>query len=248
MKKTKKNQGLSPNQERIMSILEYKKITIIERNEIIDLIKKHMQVKDVGDLISKLLFKERLIPIKKGVYAVIPLSSLDKTTKLSNIEIVDYLLRDNYYIGLFNAYNFHGFTEQIPNKLFIFNTKYSADKKILNYQFKLFKVKKDKLFGILGNQYSDKERTAIDALNYPEYLGGLKQVLDQIRKISFNQKILVDYAIRYNSNKVIKLVGLLTESNKLFKLLEKKKALNYYTTIKKTGTKLLNKKWKLRLI
>ena len=60
--------------------------------------------------------------------------------------------------------------------------------------------------------------------------------------------MLVDYAIRYNSNKVIKLVGLLTESNKLFKLLEKKKALNYYTTIKKTGTKLLNKKWKLRLI
>jgi len=30
MGKTKKNQGLSPNQERIMSILEYKKMTIIE--------------------------------------------------------------------------------------------------------------------------------------------------------------------------------------------------------------------------
>ena len=251
MKKTRKNQGLSPNQERIMSILEYKKMTIIERSEIIDLIKKHMEVKDISDLISKLLSKKRLISIKKGIYAVIPLSSIDKTTKLNDIEIVDYLLEGDYYIGLFNAYNFHGFTEQIPNKLFIFNTKYSADKKMLNYKFKFFKIKKNRLFGMLDNQYSrysDKERTIIDALNYPEYLGGLKQVLDKINKTSFNEKKLVRYAIKYKSIKIIKLVGLLTGSVELLKLFEKKKALSYYTTIKKTGTKLLDKKWKLRLI
>jgi len=208
-------------------------------------------VKDIDDLISKLLSKKKLITIKKGIYAVVPFSSLDKTTKLSDIDIVDYLLGKDYYVGLCNAYNFHGFTEQIPNKLFVFNTKYSSDNKMLNYRFKFFKIKKDKLFGISDSRYplrSDKERTIIDVLDHPEYLGGLKKVLDQIKNISFDKKKLIGYAIKYKSIKVIKLVGLLTGSTELFKLLEKKKAWGYYTTIKKTGTKLLNKKWKLRLI
>jgi len=245
-----KNYGLSPNQERIMSILEYKKVRIILRDELMGLIRKHMDVKDVSDLISKLLFKSRLISIKKGVYAVVPLSSLDKTSEISDLEVVSYLLGDNYYLGLFNAYNRYGFTGQVPNKLFVFNTKYSLNKMILGYQFKFFKVKNDKIFGVTSEKYpySDKERTIIDVLDYPGYFGGLKQVLEQIEGVSFNKKKLISYAIRYKSIKIIKLVGLLTNSTALFKLLEGKKALNYYTTIKKTGTKILDKKWKLRLI
>ena len=54
MKKTREFTGMSPNQERIMSILEYKKIEIIARRELLGLIKKHTGVKDVLDLIEKL--------------------------------------------------------------------------------------------------------------------------------------------------------------------------------------------------
>ena len=45
-KKTEVFAGISPNQERIMSILEYKKIEIIPRKELLTLIKKHTKVKD----------------------------------------------------------------------------------------------------------------------------------------------------------------------------------------------------------
>ncbi len=250
MKKTKILAGLSPNQERIMSILEYKKIEIVTRTELINLIKKYTKIKDIQDIIEKLQ-KKRLVPIKKGVYMVIPFRSIDKRWSLDNYQLVDYLLKEDYYIGLYNAFNLHGFTEQIPTKTFVFNTKYSADKKILHYNFKFFKVKKDKLFGIFRKYkypYSDKERTIIDVLEYPEYLGGLSEVLDRIKNVKYNKVRLIDYAIKYNSIKIIKLVGLLTNSNKLLNLLKKKKALFYYTTIKKTRTKLLNKKWKIRLI
>ena len=139
----KKIAGLSPNQERIMSILEYKKIQIITRNELLEIIKKYMKVKDTADLIEKLLKKRKLKIIKKGVYLVIPFTSLDKNWALNDLEINDYLLKGiDYYVGLYNAFNLHHLTEQIPNKLFVFNTKYSSDKKILNYNFKYFKVKK----------------------------------------------------------------------------------------------------------
>ena len=253
MKKTKEKKnilGLSPNQERILSILEYKKVEIIERAELVSLIKKYLEIRDISDLITKLQAKKRLVPIKKGVYMVVPFSSINKQWALDEYEITDYLLKQEYYIGLFNAFNLHGFTEQIPNKMFVFNTKYSADKMILHYKFKFFKVKKDKLFGIFRNKYpySDRERTIIDALEYPEYLGGLSEVIDRIKNARYNKGKLINYAIQYNSNKIIKLVGILTGSNKLFSLLKKKKARSYYTTVKRTRTKLLDKKWKIRLI
>jgi len=233
-----------------MSILEYKKMELIPRKELISLIKSHIKIKDVVDLIEKLQAKKRIVSIKRGVYMVVPFSAVNKKWVLDEYKIIDHLLKQDYYIGLYNAFNLHGFTEQIPNKLFVFNTKYSFDKEILHYRFKFFKVKKDKLFGIMKDKYpySDKERTIIDALDYPEYVGGLSEVLEKIKSSDYNKNKLVDYAIRYNSIKIIKLVGMLTGSSKLFNLLKEKKALNYYTTIKKTRTKLLEKKWQLRLI
>ena len=249
-KKTREFAGMSPNQERIMSILEYRKIEIISRKELINLIKQYIEVKDILDLIEKLQKKKRLVSIKRGIYMIVPFASVDKKWALEEYRIIDYLLKENYYLGLYNTFNLHGFTEQIPNKMFIFNTRYSADRKILHYNFKFFKIKKNKLFGIVKNKYpySDKERTIIDALEYPEYLGGLSEVIDRIKAVKFDKKKLIGYAIKYDSVKIIKLVGMLTNSNRLFSLLNKKKALSYYTTIRKTTTKLLDKKWKLRLI
>ena len=251
MKKTEQKglSGLSPNQERIMSILEYKKIDILSREELISLIQKHLGAKDIPDLIEKLQKKKKLVSIKRGIYMIIPFSSIDKQWALDEYRILDYLLQEDYYIGLYNAFNLHGFTEQIPNKLFVFNTKYSADKKILHYKLKFFKVKSDKLFGIIKNKYpySDKERTIIDALEYPEYLGGLNEVIDRIKNVKFDRGKLINYTITYNSIKIMKLVGMLTNSQKLLSSLNKKKALSYYTTIRKTTTKLLDKQWKIRL-
>ena len=243
--------GLSPNQERIQSILEYKKYNLIERGELISLISKYNISKNPLYLIKSMLQKGRLISFKRGSYIIVPISSINKSAGLSDFEINEYILgKENYYIGLYNAFNLHGFTEQIPNKMFIFNTKYSSDRKILHYNFKFFKIKKGKLFGITKDKYpySDRERTIIDALEYPEYLGGLNDVMDRIKSAKFDKEKLIGYTIRYNSIKIIKLIGLLTNSPRLLDILKEKNALSYYTTIRKTGTKLLDKKWKLRLI
>src|SRR3989344_6400129 len=186
-----------------MGILEYKKVEIITKEELLDLIEKYMKVKDPVDLIEKLLKKRKIVSIKKGIYMIVPFIALDKKWALDEYRIIDYLLKDNYYIGLYNAFNLHGFTEQIPNKLFIFNTKYSADKMILHYKFKFFKVKSNKLFGIIRNKYpySYKERTIIDAIEYPAYLGGLSEVMNRIRNVKLDKNKLVNYAIKYGRKK-----------------------------------------------
>lgn len=247
-----KDLSLTPNQGRLQSILEYKKINVIKRADLISLISKFKISKNPKYLIKSMLQKKRLVFFKRGHYLVVPVSSVDKNVRIDNLELIGrFLESDEYYIGLYNAFNLHGFTEQIPVKMFVFNTKYSADKSILHYRYKFFKIKKDKLFGVFRKYkypYSDKERTIIDVLEYPEYLGGLSEVLDRIKEVKYNKVRLIDYAIKYNSVKIIKLVGLLTNSSKLLSLLKKKNALSYYTTIKKSRTKLLERKWKIRLI
>lgn len=247
----KKTEGLSANQERLLSILEYKRYKVIKRKNLIDLISRHGVTKNLGYLIKSMLQKRRLISFKRGHYIIVPISSVDKAAEVSEFEINEYFLESSeYYIGLYNAFNLHGFTDQVPNKMFVFNTKYSFDRNILYYRFKYFKIKKSKLFGILKKgvyHYSDKERTIIDALDYPQYLGGMGEVIETIKKSRYNKTKLIDYSIRYGSIKVMKLVGFLTNSNKLFDLLKKKKALTYYTTIK-SKENLINKKWKIRMI
>ena len=247
----KTTQGLSPNQERIMGILEYKKIDIITKRELLDLIERYMKVKDPADLIEKLLKKRKLVSIKRGIYMIMPFTAIDKKWSPDEQRIVDYLLKDNYYIGLYNAFNLHHFTEQVPNKLFVFNTKYSSDKKILYHKIKFFKIKKDKLFGILKEYkypYSDRERTIIDVLDYPQYLGGLNKVINSIKDSEYDRKKLVDYAIRYNSIKIMKIVGYLTKSKEIYRMLKNKGKLSYYTTVKKTRLSIIDKKWKIRMI
>lgn len=248
----KKKHGLTPHQERLLGILEYRKYKVILRKELLDLISSHNISRNPGYLIKSMLQKRRLLSFKRENYLIVPMSSVNKTAEITDFELNEYFLGSkDYYLGLGNAFNLHGFSEQIPNKLFVFNTRYSLDTKILHYQFKYFKIKESKLFGLLKKYkypYSDKERTIIDALDYPEYLGGLGEVLDRIKKSPYNQSKLISYSMKYGSIKVMKLVGLLTNNNTLFHLLQKKNALSYYTTIRKTKEKLFNTKWKIRMI
>lgn len=245
----KTTQGLSPNQESIMSILEYKRLELIKRNELIGLIKKYKISKNPQFLVKSMLRKRRLISIKNGVYLIVPLKAINKKIGIDEYKINEYILKDiPYYIGLYNAFNKHHLTTQMPNILFVFNTKYSGYKKIMNMRFRYIKIKNNKLFGFTDEKYpySDKERTIIDVLDYPEYLGGLSKIIPELR--SYNKEKLVDYAIRYDSVKIMKIVGYLTKSHEIYRILKNKEKLNYYTTVRKTRLNIIDKKWKIRLI
>lgn len=235
-------------EEKLLSYLEYKKLTFVSKNDLKTINDKFVHATDLDDLIERMIKKNRLKSIIKGKYFVIPMRAINKKWAPTEVELIKYFMQDHkYYFGLSIAFNQHNFTDQIPIKVFIFNSKYSFDKTILNYRVKMIKIKKSRLFGFSNSIYpiSDKERTIIDALEYPEYLGGLDTVIDILHNQKFNLKKLEEYVIKYKSIKIIKLVGLITNSNRLYKYLVKNKKL-YYTTIK--NSKIRDKKWKIRPI
>ena len=68
---------------------------IITREELIEIIKKFTKIKYIQIMIEKLQRKKRLVPIKRGVYMVIPLRAIDKKFSLDNYQLVDYLLKED---------------------------------------------------------------------------------------------------------------------------------------------------------
>ena len=239
--------------KRLISILEYKNIKKITKSELLEIIKNHIKTKNPINLINYLRKHKKLISVKRNIYLYIPVSSIDNKPLISEYEINEIYLEDkNYYIGFINAFNYYGFTNQIPNKLFVFNTKYNLDKKIINFNIKYIKIPKNKMFGIIKNKYpfSDIEKTIIDVLEYHKYYDSLDKIIYKIKqkKDLFNENKLINYAKKLNSIKLLKLIGIITENKKLYNYLEKNKKLNYYTKIKNTNLKKRFKKWKIMLI
>ena len=66
MEKTK-DLSLTPNQGRLQSILEYKKIKVIKRADLISLISKLKISKNPKYLIKSMLLKKRLVFSREGI-------------------------------------------------------------------------------------------------------------------------------------------------------------------------------------
>ena len=97
----KKTLGLSPNQENIMSILEYKRLELIKRNELINMIKKYKISKNPEFLIKSLLKKNNLIIC--GALGYEPKMTSDGTAANIAREIkADYFINITNVSGLYD--------------------------------------------------------------------------------------------------------------------------------------------------
>jgi len=230
-------------------VLEYYNLKFITKKEIKKLIKDNNIQKNTDQLIYKLIQKKKLVKIKNELYLYIPFKSINNIPNTNEFEINEkYLGNSKYYIGLWSAYNLYNFTNQIPNKLYIFNTKYQKIIKILNYN--IIYIKTNKLYGIINKKYpySDKEKTIIDVLNYFKYIGNLKDIIENIKTKKYNEEKLIKYAKKEKSIKLLKLIGIITENDKLYNYLKKNNKLNYYTHIRNSKKKEVYRKWKIKLI
>jgi len=245
-----KKTGFGPTVKQLVSILEYNRTKEITKEELINIIRRYEISVSPTNLIYVLIKKRLLVKIKKNYYLFVPLRNIDNHITTSEFNAgIKYLGNEKYYLGVYSALKYHNLLTQMPNILFLFNTTYSGKKKILGYNLKYIKIKNEKFFGIIEDKYkySDLEKTIIDSLYYNKLIK-LNYVLELFSKAKYNKDKLILYAKKYNSVKVFKLVGILTNDKKYYDYLEQKGVLNSYTTIRNTGMKELIKEWKLRLI
>ncbi len=163
--------------------------------------------------------KGRLLRIEKGKYLLVPLKAPNQQWMPNEFVLASLWMENTpYYIGYNTAYNYWGFTEQIPQTVFVLNTEKSIKRKIGTVQYTAVKVASNKIYGLKKITIeaekvciSDKERTLVDYVYKP--MGSWEQVenvlADQLPEIHIEK--LVQYSIRFPVESVGKRIGLMLE-------------------------------------
>lgn len=145
--------------------------------------------KDASRIMSSLMRKKWVLPLKRGLYAIVPLDVGVKGADrfvLHNFVIASHLA-EPYYIGYWSALNHHGLSEQIPRTTFVATTKPRMPLKILDADYYFVTIRKMKFFGFTGTEIEDwkvnissPEKTIADCLDHPEHSGGIEEVAKAI--------------------------------------------------------------------
>src|SRR3989339_216600 len=181
--------GLSKDEVYLISRASYEKQKLITKEYARFLFGNNRKAINILYRLSK---KGRLLQIQRGKYIVVPIDAPNQLWS-PNEFITAKLWMGNipYYIGYLTMYNYWGFTEQVPNTIFVLNLKRSYNKTIGNLRYKAVKIEKSKYYGIkkikIGNEsvnISDKERTLIDMAYNP--IGSFENV-KEILKSNINK-------------------------------------------------------------
>lgn len=170
----------------------------------------------VWNVIYRLKAKRRIEKIEKGKYLLIP-AKAGYEGKWSEIPflIVPNIV-DIYYISFWSALNFWGMTEQVPHTVFVAITKRKRDVEYGLTTFKFVTLSKKKFFGfaeeeIAGYKFSiaAKEKTIVDCLAFPEYCGGLEEVVKGMgrAKDELDFPKVLEYAKRIDVSVVVRRLG-----------------------------------------
>ncbi|MCL4519876.1 MAG: hypothetical protein M1587_11845 [Thaumarchaeota archaeon] len=123
-------------------------------------------------------------------------------------------------IAYWNALNYHMLMEQTPFMVFVATTKRVKSREVLELKYSFITIEKEKFFGFspvaIGPNManiSDVKKTLADALDHPEYCGGIGEVA----KCFWNAKNRISpwkimlYATRTGNRTIIKRLGYLSE-------------------------------------
>lgn len=164
--------------------------------------------------------------IKRGRFAVIPLSSGETRVPQLHEFLIAMELVSPAAIAYWSALNHHGMTEQIPRTVFVATNHHvqKSIKETLGITFQIISVRHEKFFGIekdwINEQpfsVTDKEKTIIDGLDLPKYVGGVGEIAKALAQSwqELNEEKLREYAVKIGNTAVGKRLGFLMEALKL---------------------------------
>ncbi|MBI5554224.1 MAG: hypothetical protein HY920_00010 [Elusimicrobia bacterium] len=252
---------LGPKETEVIARLSYEKATIVTAGQLDEYF--NFPPAERTQIIFRLKRKGILSAIKKGLYIFSPMESGPAGRNINEFLIVSALFPQNdYYVGYSSMYNYYGFIDQLYQTIFILNTTIQREKTIGSIRFKMIKVPVNRMYGLekiqIGDaevMVSDRERTLVDVVFYPDPVGGLKKALDVIRDQISSQKInqqkFIRYASIFPSISTRKRIGLTLDKcgvtdQELSPLLESLQGSSLTTLYKATSRKgRVNRKWGL---
>ena len=161
--------------------------------------------------------------IRRGRFAVIPLSSGENRTPQLHEFIVAMELVSPAAIAFWSALNYHGMTEQLPRTVFV-ATDHPVRRhpgEVLGIGYKIVSLRSGKFFGIAKDwidempfSITDREKTIIDGLDLPQYVGGVEEIAKALSTAwkQLDESKLRKYAVKIGNSAVAKRLGFLMET------------------------------------
>ena len=218
----------------------------------------------VRELLSDMTKRGLLMRIKDGIYYIIPYEESSETFMPDWHIIAKYLVKEaKHYIGYYSALQIHNLITQpsLKEQIVVNKQIRPSEIKIKEVTFQFIYHNENHFFGekkIWIDDFnkvscSDIEKTIIDCLFKPDYAGGIVEVARAIystkEKLDYNK--LLEYAIKFDSQAVIKRLGYLLElfeiETEIVKELQKLKSASYVvldTELPKTGKR--NSRWSIQ--
>jgi predicted transcriptional regulator of viral defense system len=211
--------GLTRNESLLLSSLSEKGKTIFRIEDVVnELMCSYKYAKVLANNLTK---KKWVINLRRGVYLIVPLSAGVSAHYTEHEFVIASRLVSPYYIAYWSALNFHGFTEQTPFTVFVATTKRTKNREVLNTKYNFVTLSKRKFFGFEPTavstykiDISDREKTLADALDHPEYCGGISEAAKSLwnAKEKVSMEKIVSYAERMRNTAIVKRLGYLLES------------------------------------
>ena len=211
--------GLSRKESLLLSSLSERGKTIFSLKDVVA--ELNCSYKYAKVLANNLAKKKWIIILRRGIYLIVPLSAGVKSNYTEHEFVIASNLVSPYYVAYWSALNFYGFTEQTPFTVFVATTKRVKNREVLNIRYNFVTLNKRKFFGFVPTtvssykvNISDKEKTLADALDHPEYCGGIAEVAKSLwnAKDKVSVEKIAKYGERMGNSTIVKRLGYLVET------------------------------------
>ncbi|MCY3997858.1 MAG: transcriptional regulator [Flavobacteriaceae bacterium] len=182
----------------------------------------------IQSFLQALVERQLIFRLKKGLYMIIPYYLMEKEFFPNSYLTAKALAGTNdYYLGYCSALQIHGLIENpsLKQHIALKNQMTPNFIEIKGMEYQLISHKKKLFYGFetiwieyLNHMYkvrcSDFEKTILDIVNRPKYVGGIqvtaKAILEAKNRVDFSK--LLDYIKQSNSQAVVKRLGYLLDT------------------------------------
>jgi predicted transcriptional regulator of viral defense system len=173
--------------------------------------------------LQKLRTKGWIGQICRGIYAVLPLSACERRTIELHEFMVGMQLATPAAIAYGSALVHHGMTDRVPQLVYVATNHRvrRPAKQVLGIDYRLISLNPPKFFGVTTElldgqpfQVTDREKTILDGLDLPRYVGGVDEIALALSGSwhELDEPRLHDYAFRMGNIAVAKRLGYLMET------------------------------------
>ena len=184
-----------------------------------------------ADAARSLIFKARrrglVTQLKPGLYNLVPFELGRQTSHVGDPYLIarDAMRGVPYFLSFATAFELHRMATQPSLVIFVSSPRRMRAQMIGSYQYRFVFVPESRIFGVTQHwitkdqaaAVSDLERTIIDGLRYPAYVGGVTEVAKGLwmKRDKLSIERLIDYARRLGVGAVIRRLGFLLENYEL---------------------------------